>query len=94
MGQDMNVRNILKTRASGTMVVCKKRYEPESVYASESHFGWSRKVFQHHPLATYGLRRPSENIQNLILMHELIRIRDFSESTYGNTLKAFISLKC
>ena len=28
---------------------CKKRYESESVYASESDFGWSRKVLLDHP---------------------------------------------
>ena len=37
-------------------------------------------VGPHHPLATCG-KRPSKTIQNLILIHELIRIRGVSEST-------------
>ena len=50
----------------------------------KSHFGWCWKVFWHHPLAMYGLRRPFETTQNLILMHKLIWIWGVSESTvYG-----------
>ena len=56
-----------------------KHYESESVYASD--FGWSRKVFLDHPpnqniyyVNVDGLGGPSETIQNLILVHKLIRI--------------------
>ena len=44
----------------------KKRYESESIYASESDFGWSRKVFPDHRYAVDGLGRHSDTIQNLI----------------------------
>ena len=47
----------------------------------QSDFRWSRKVFQDHPpnqniycVNVDGLGRPSETIQNLILMHKLIWI--------------------
>ena len=40
--------------------VSKKTYESESVYASESDFGWSRKVFQDHTNRVNGFRRPSD----------------------------------
>ena len=68
----------------------KKHYESESVYASESDLGWSQKIFLEHPpnqniyyVNMDGLGRPSETIQNLILMHKLIRIRSVSGSTYA-----------
>ena len=34
-----------------------KHADSESVSASESDFGWSRKVFRDHPSRTYGLGR-------------------------------------
>ena len=54
----------------------KKRYESESVYPSESDYV--------DPPATYGIGRPSETIQNLILMHKLIRIHSVFFNTLGD----------
>ena len=54
----------------------KKRYESESVYG-----GWSQKVFCDHPPCMYGLGRPFEIIENLILIHKLIQYRRVSDST-------------
>ena len=62
----------------------KKYYESESVYVSESDFGWSQKVFRDHSpnqniyyVNEDGLGRPSETIQNLILTHTLIHSECF-----------------
>ena len=53
-------------RGRETYEVSKKRNESESVYASESNFGWSQKVFLDHPpnqniyyVNVNGLGRPS-----------------------------------
>ena len=52
-----------------TVWCVKKRHEAESVYASESDFGWSQKVFQDHMLHWMVSEdlRPSKPASNLIL---------------------------
>ena len=39
-----------------------KHTDSESVYASESDFGWSQKVFWDHTYVVDGLKRPTETI--------------------------------
>ena len=57
---------ILFLQNKSIISVSKKSYESESVYASESDFGWSPKVFWDHTYMVSGLGRPSDTIQNLI----------------------------
>ena len=58
-----------------------KQSESTSVYVSDTPCGWSWKVFLGHPgnqnisyVAVDGIGRPSDTIQNVILMHKLIQI--------------------
>ena len=58
-----------------------KHSESASVYASDTTFGWSQRVFRDHPpnqniyyLLYYKYLLPSETIQMACLMHKLIWI--------------------
>ena len=70
----------------------KIRYESESLYASDTPFGWSVRRTQCKYLR-YGLGRPSETIQMTCLMHKLMRNRSVSESTAWNTENPDVQIK-
>ena len=63
--------------------------ESASIYTSDTPFGQSRKVFQDYPhqYSKYfnlvdDLRKPSETIQTVCLMHKLILIRNVFLPTF------------